>query len=409
LAACSEHEPVAVHLRAAEHDGNVIISMGDREGRALLIEPGRWSVRAQPPEGVHFQRSRLTGALPTPKRGGKLEALRDLLNVTDDAWALVRAWLVMAWMPNVPVPILAISGRQGSGKTATGRALVGLTDPSPAPVRASPREMGDWHTMATACRVIGLDNISRIPEWLSDALCRAVTGEGSAKRQLYTDEDLVVQTFRRAILLTYIDPGSLRGDLGERLLTVELRSLNGARRGEREIDGDLAKRQPAILGGLCELMAEVLAHPVVVPEHEQLRMADAANVMATIDALLGTRTLSAYRHAQADVERVVLDGEPVAVAAIEMMATRSVWKGTATELERELRAWCEDMRNWPPNAAQLSARLKRCAPALEDACGVSVEFRRGEDRLIVLRRVRSTAEQVAAPAVLIRGERRSKR
>src|SRR5215471_21602661 len=33
-------------------------------------------------------------------------------------------------------------------------------------------------------------NVSAVPDWLSDTLCRAVTGDGDVGRQLYTDAGL---------------------------------------------------------------------------------------------------------------------------------------------------------------------------------------------------------------------------
>ena len=60
----------------------------------------------------------------------------------------------------------------------------GAPDASPAALRSVPRDLTEWQTVASASRVVGLDNISRINEELSDAFCRAVTGEGAARRQL---------------------------------------------------------------------------------------------------------------------------------------------------------------------------------------------------------------------------------
>ena len=135
-----------------------------------------------------------------------------------------------------------------------------LVDPPSAALRSMPHNLGEWQTTAAASRVVGLDNISRIKEEMSDAMCRATTGEGAAKRQLYTDEDLIVQSYRRALLLTSIDPGALKGDLGERLMPVELLKPS-IPRGEEELDAVLARHRPRILGALLDLVAEVLANP----------------------------------------------------------------------------------------------------------------------------------------------------
>jgi hypothetical protein len=42
------------------------------------------------------------------------------------------------------------------------------------------------------------DNISQISQWISDVLCRGVTGSGFSKRQLYRDDEDIIYQFRKA-------------------------------------------------------------------------------------------------------------------------------------------------------------------------------------------------------------------
>src|SRR5262249_27263155 len=84
----AEADPV--HLRLAAHEGGVVIDLGDASGRAVMVRPGCWEVVEHSP--VLFRRTALTAALPTPERGGKLDELRKLLNVTDESWPLIAGW-----------------------------------------------------------------------------------------------------------------------------------------------------------------------------------------------------------------------------------------------------------------------------------------------------------------------------
>ena len=45
---------------------------------------------------------------------------------------------------------------------------------------------------ANNSRLLAFDNLSGIPAWLSDALCRVATGGSLAVRQLYTDDEEVL-------------------------------------------------------------------------------------------------------------------------------------------------------------------------------------------------------------------------
>lgn len=379
----SKGERVPIHVRCVRTAEGLVIDLGDPEGRVAIVKEGGWKIAAVPPSGVLFRRTRMTGALPNPARGGSLNELRQLINVSDESWDLVRAWLVLAWMPHIPVPILCVTGHQGAGKSVLGRALVSLVDPSSAPLRSMPHNLGEWQTTAAASRVVGLDNISRIKEEMSDAMCRATTGEGAAKRQLYTDEDLIVQSYRRALLLTSIDPGALKGDLGERLMPVELLRPS-RRRGEEELDALLEAHRPRILGALLDLAAEVLAIPAKAPNPP--RMADAANVMAAVDRATGGASLAAYIRGQENVAETVLEGEPVAMAVLSLMEGRAEWSGTPTKLYNELLLrWDPDWRNRPATVKGMSERLKRMTPQLREVYALEVAASRPGPRVIEMR------------------------
>jgi hypothetical protein len=377
---------VPVHLRSARLAKGLVIDLGDADGRAVVVKDGAWKILKRAPDGVIFRRTALTSAMPRPVRHGKLDPLRDLINISDEGWDMLRAWLVMALLPDIPVPILSLTGTQGSGKTSLGRAVIALVDPSPSPLRTPPRAADEWHTVAAASRVVGLDNLSSIQGWFSDLLCRTVTGDGAAKRQLYTDDEIHVTNFRRAIVLTSIDPGGLRGDLGDRLMPIELDAITAVRRRtEDELNAQLQRDLPLMLGGLLDLVAEVLDKPVEVAELP--RMGDAGHIMAAVDAALGSDALGSFQRAQDDIAGIVLEGDPVAAAVVQLLREQAdpVWVGTATELFGLLSGKTLERRQWPGNPRGLSARLKKLKPALRAAYGLDVDFERGKGRRVRLR------------------------
>ena len=89
---------------------------------------------------------------------------------------------------------------------------------------------------------MALDNISgEIPLWLSDCLCRAFTGDGDVRRALYTDQDVSVIAFRRAVIINGIDIQVTQGDLADRLLRIALPRINDGRRAEKIIAAEWVK------------------------------------------------------------------------------------------------------------------------------------------------------------------------
>lgn len=368
--------PAPLHLRVAPHADGIRLDLGRLDGLAVDVSSDGWLV-AEPGGGPLFRRTELTGELPIPERGGSLEELRALLNVTDRDWPLLVGWLVAAYDPRIPRPALLLTGEQGTGKTTTARYLVELLDPSPAPLRSAPRDEHSWAVSASASWVVGVDNLSTIPPWLSDAMCRAVTGDGVLTRRLYTDSELAVLAFRRALLLTSIDLGALRGDLADRLLTVELERISaGQRRTDNALRVMFAEAHPRLLGALLDLLARVLA---ALPEARRLladrsRMADFSEVLAAVDLVTGSATTAAYAEAGRRLAADVVEGDPVAAAVRALMVGRSEWRGSAAELLDALTGDDDHRRprDWPGTARALAGRVLRAAPALRTV-GVVVE------------------------------------
>lgn len=381
-----QSDPVPIGLRvAAAGDDRVVLDLGGEEGRCVIVDATGWRVAQRSP--VLFRRSALTDPLPVPATGGSLDELRGLLNVDEARWRLIVGWLVAALLPDLPHPVLAITGEQGTAKSTAARFIVGLVDPSPAPLRTQPREMRSWAAAAMASWVVALDNISTIPDWLSDTLCKAVTGDAIVERSLHTDDDINVLAFRRVIALTSIDAGRLAGDLAERLLPIELERIPAARRRvDAEVTAAYRQARPHVLGALLDLTARVLAALPAVQLATAPRMADFARILAALDAVEGWSTFADYSAAAADASGDVLDSDPIAAAVCTLVAERD-WQGTHAEL---LDAITPDRPppGWPKSAKALSGHLKRLAPALRSARGVLYEHagRSATGRFITLRR-----------------------
>lgn len=365
-----QQPPETLHLRVAQHAGSLLLDLGGMCGRVVRVDPGGWTVLPSGP--VLFRRSEASGPLPAPVPGGSLDELRRMLNVPAADWPLVVAWLVAALLPDVPHPVLALMGEHGTGKSSAARLLGGLIDPSPAQLRSAPRDVEGWAVAAAGSWVVGLDNISTVPDWFSDSLCRAVTGDGMVRRALYTDSGLSVLAFRRVVLLTSIDPGALRGDLADRLLGVECQLIDDAGRlEEAQLAADWAAAHPRVLGALLDLTAAVLEVLPGIHLTRRPRMADFGRVLAAVDEVMGSKGLARYAGQGAALAAEVVESDAVAAAVRALVpAGGDAVEHTPAKL-LELTSPERPGRDWPANPRALSARLKRAAPALR-VVGVEV-------------------------------------
>ncbi len=264
-----------VFVRIATFDRAVWLDLANPDWQAVKITAAGWQVVADPP--VRFRRARGMLEIPTATGGATLDDLRLFCNVEDDDWPLVKAVAVGLLRGQGPYVIANLLGVQGTAKTTTARALRDLVDPNTVALRSEPKDMRDLAIAAANGHVVALDNISHLPVWLSDGLCRLATGGGFATRELYSDAEEALFDFQRPVLLTGIGDLAVRGDLVDRSVTFRLPEIGGAdRKPEAQFWRAYAEVRPALLGALLDATAGALAALPGVNLARLPRMADFA-------------------------------------------------------------------------------------------------------------------------------------
>jgi hypothetical protein len=378
-----------VFLRLAEQDGAVYLDLARDDGQAVRLTPTGWELVSDPP--VAFLRGRGMRPLPTPLRGGDLATLRPFVNVTDDTWPLLAGFLVGCLCPDSPYPVLCLHGEQGSAKSTAARVLKALLDPNKASLRAAPRDARDAMITASHNHLLCFDNLSRLPGWLSDLLCCLTTGAGYSTRALYTNDDEILLTARRPVVLTGIAEVVDRSDLLDRSILLGLEPIpEEQRRTEATFWADFQAVYPALLGALCDAVTVALRNRPQVHLERLPRLADFAVWVQAAEPALGWSPgtfLNAYDENRTEAHSLALEGSPVADLVRELARTEGPWTGTATDLYDRL---CEILdqagkkpgSDFPQGGRGLGKVLRRLAPNLR-AVGVEVRFpRSGRERKI---------------------------
>jgi hypothetical protein len=360
-----------VFARIARVEDKVYFDLADDEWRIVEIDPQGWRVLAESP--VRFCRRRRMLALPTPVAGGSVEALRPYLNVKNYDFTLTVAYLLAALSGRGPYPVIVLLGEAGTAKSTMLEVLKALVDPTTAPLRAPPRENRDLFIAANNSHIIAFDNLSQIPEWLSDALCRLSTGGGFSTRQLYTDEEEQVFDAMRPVALNAIENVVIRGDLADRSIFFTLEAIaDDERLTEKEFWAAFEEDRPRIFGALLGAVAHGLR---ALPDTEldgYPRMADFALWGTACEGALwepGTFE-HAYRLNRAKANADIIEADLIASAIVKFIADQDdeYWQGESAPLLAQLsRCVSEAEREgkyWPKAANALSGRLTRAAPAL---------------------------------------------
>lgn len=382
-------------LRVTFIDGCVIVDLGRRDGQVLTIGPGEWTVGPDTHNAV-WRRTSLNGEMPIPERGGDVNLLRNHVRVSDQDWPITVAWMIHAWRSDLQCPIVSTSGPAGSAKTSFAQRLLDLLDPSgdnATAISNAPPDPKTWSVHAAAGRVIGVDNVERIPKWWANSLCTAVTGAVDIERTLYSNNDITTRRIKRAIIFTGVAVGPLPSDLTERIISIELNPiLDTERRTERELDAAWRRDQAAILGGFADVVVKVLAEfETLVASKTHPRMADFYETLLCVDAVLGTSGATTYLNSSKDLQGEIAEGEPVAQALVSFMAERETWEGTKASLLEALTP-SEPDRWWPHSPQALGMKLKKLVAPLEElGISISTPPRFGGVRTIVITRTAKSA------------------
>jgi hypothetical protein len=380
-----------VYVRVGGLDGRLYLDLGDEAWRAVEIDANGWGVIDNPP--VRFRRAAGTQALPIPMSGGSVQMLRSFLNVRSDSdFVLVITWALACLRNRGPYPVLALSGEQGSAKSTFSAMLRALVDPNTAPLRALPREDRDLFIAASNGHVLAFDNVSGLPAWISDTLCRLATGGGFAVRQLYTDQDEVLFDATRPVILNGIEDVVTRPDLADRAVFLTLEPIpEERRRPEAELWAAFETERPLILGALLGAVVEGLKRLPETRLPKLPRMADFALwATACETALWPAGTFwSAYCGNRDEAVEGVIDADPIAAAVRAVMTARTEWTGTASELLGALAGMAGERvaksKSWPDSPRALAGRLRRAATFLRKI-GIEIGFdRKGRARKRVIR------------------------
>jgi len=377
-----EGSEVPLHVRVAGRDKTVYIDLCDAEWRAVEITPDGWRILADPP--VHFRRAKGMLPLPCPQSDGSIESLRGLINVgTDSNWILCASWIVAAFRPTGPYPILILQGEQGSAKSTMEKILRRIVDPSVALVRTPPRDERDLLIAANNSWVIAYDNLSGIPHWLSDSLCRLATGGGFSTRELYTDSEEIFFEAMRPVLLNGIDQLAERADLADRALVLNLpRISDSARRDEAHLYAEFELSLPRILGAIFTATSVALSRIEQVNLVRKPRMADFALWAAAAEPALGFAEgsfMETYDGNRAEAVQDLLESDPIAGSICSLLGALEGehWEGSCKELLARVETYVSEgtkrSRAWPHSPRGLSGRLRRLATVMRES-GIEIAF-----------------------------------
>jgi putative DNA primase/helicase len=397
--AVHENPQEETFLRVAPYGDYILIDLCDPKWRVVLVTAEGWQLLELSP--IAFVRTGSMLSLPEPHPGGgSIEPLWELLNVTEAQRPLVTGAILNAYHPYGPYFVSNYLGEHGTAKTTAARFHRQLIDPNQNPLRSPPREENDLFAQAVNNRCVALDNLSYLPLWLSDALCRVATGGGLSKRVLYTDTDELSLEIKRPVIINGIEDVATRPDLADRVLQIELETIPKEHRiTEKVLRHEFEQAHPVIFTAILDAVSMALRTLPTLKMPPLPRMADATEWATAGETAFGFERgtfLKAYQRNLDESAEAAVEANLVSAAIRKLVETYEEWSGEPSELLEALNVTVSEkiqkQDDWPANSQRLGQILRRIAPALRRA-GIGYDRRKSGSRIIRL--FKKTAEDAA--------------
>lgn len=394
--------------RVAWHNGAIYYDLTNKRWQAVKITAESWEIVDEPP--ILFRRYTHQAPQVSPIGDGKLSDLRRFINLKvknehDHEWILLQVFLVSALIPDIPHPIPLFFGPQGAAKSTTQSLIGKFIDTSYTARLAPPHDRKEAVQVFAHRWYVPLDNLQTVEPWLSDLICRAVTGEAFSKRGLYTDEDDIIFAFKRVISVNGIHPALTKPDALDRAMLFELERISEEnRRTEKELLTEIESLHPKILGAMFTALSKTLAIYPTINLHKMPRMADFAQWGCAIAEAIGVDQslfLEAYRTNISGQHEETVHGNPAPSTVHEFMQDKDEWSGSPTALYDALSAIATNQKidlrsgSWPKSPGAMTKLLKEFKHNLQEL-GIVIDFGKSGSRKTVIRKVTISQNGVQA-------------
>ena len=384
-AKCEDAPQVELYNRVGWYRGVICYDLTTPDWRGVMITKDGWEIVSLPPI---FRRYNHQAEQVIPVKGYDAKKILEFCNINEGDHCLFMTALASFLIPDIPHVIPVQVGEQGTGKSNNSRMIKSLCDPSKVMLISSPKDLEQAQMIADKHWINTFDNLSRIPEWFSDFLCRAVTGEGDMKRSLYTNDKEFIRTYRRCFVLNGIGNSVCRPDLLDRAIIIDIPPLKETRP-EKQIIDEWKALLPGTLGGFFTAISGAMAIVSTVKGHERFRMADFAQWGAALAEALGYSRDEFFKKYQESVaykwEDTAEENPIIQKLTCLVESNKGKWCGSVTTLLEYIKPETSGFaarrvgygKRIIDNPKALASELMRIAPVMRS---IGIDIARGKKR-----------------------------
>ena len=315
-----------VYTRIAQVDDTIWYDLGNDDWEAVKISPNNVEIVKLDIDSPMFRRPNNVYEQVNPIYDSDMKALdkfSEFLKIKDKT--IFKVHIVSSFFEQMSKPMMILGGEAGSYKTTITSFVKRLIDPS-GPVNDdnifSLQENHDDLIIFMDKRYVpAFDNVGYVKNDISDIFCRAVTGGANQKRQLYSNDDETLFSYKRMIIMNGVDMNPEQTDFLSRMITYG-RNQQVHGRNEIELENDFKEMLPYVLGEIFHLISEVIGKkPIIKP---RFRLTDFETTGDLIARELGIDDFQdIYSKKRSEVDNMGMENHPIVRALNDLLKSKN--------------------------------------------------------------------------------------
>lgn len=394
-------EQTPVYTRAGYNNGNLYYDLMNQAGEVVVIKPNDVFITQKAAINDIFfyeDQSMNEQVEPVISEYGLLDFIDEFLNIDKAHKLLLAVYICAAFIPNIKHPLLIAEGEKGAGKTNLLKFLSTIINPVTKDVLVLPKKEDNLITALSNNYFSAFDNIGKLSKDFCNIFCQASTGGTLIKRKLYSDNREISINIKRLVALNGISLEISQTDLLDRAIMLTLRRIEESKRLPEEIlDEKLNNVLPNVLGDIFNILSKSLAIYPTINLTEYPRMADFSrygySIAEAIEEGQGVRFIEAYKENIKLATESAIQENSVLNSLREFVNNRKYWRGTMTELLKELQKTVRNIyisnslpASFPNNANSLSRLLNTHKHELKNL-DIDIDIGRTTNRYVELRKI----------------------
>ncbi|MGD1837822.1 MAG: hypothetical protein ACPKPY_07165 [Nitrososphaeraceae archaeon] len=294
---------------------------------------------------------------------------------------LVKVWMISLLIPDIVKPMLLPFGEKGSAKSTLFRKIKMLIDPSHLDLFSITHSKEEFIQQLSHNYLCFYDNVRYEPKWLSDEVCRAITGTSHSKRKLYSDDDDIPYRYKKILGFAGINVIFKEPDALDRSIKIELERIREENNiPDSKIEQELKQQIPGLLGYIFDIVSKALAIKDSIRLDRLPRMADFAEWGEAIARALGYSPLefiNTYFENIGEQNVEIIEDDPFAYAISKFIDyERQSWISSPRIFIDHLKNYAENNNiesiKFPKNPQAVSRRLNKIKSNLREGLGIEV-------------------------------------